>query len=255
MTELSIQGHTLLAESISPMVETTENAVLRLRQIRLAASTRAYRARGCRAIRCQGCLLAERLCLCDTIKPQRASSRFCLVMFDTEPLKPSNTGRLIADILPDTQAFLWARTAVDPALIAAIQDPTRQPYVVFPEKYAEPPRQVLNQLPISDKPPLFILLDGTWTEAKKMFRKSPYLAGLPMLSLNVTNTSDYLLREAQRPEQHCTVEVAAALLQQAGDLQAAEGLTAHFHYFRQQYLAGKPHHPVARVTANAEEIA
>lgn len=246
--------HELMAQSVSPTVMTT-NAVLRLRQQRLAASTRAYRARGCRAIRCQNCLLAERLCLCDTIKPQLANSRFCLIMFDTEPLKPSNTGRLIADILPETQAFLWARTEVEPALLAAIGDPTRQPYVVFPEKYAEPPRQVLNQLPASDKPPLFILLDGTWNEAKKMFRKSPYLADLPMLSLNVTTTSDYLLREAPRPEQHCTVEVAAALLQQAGDTLAAEGLTAHFHYFRQQYLAGKPHHPVGRVTASLEKIA
>ncbi|CNI26430.1 DTW domain-containing protein [Yersinia aldovae] len=249
MTESSDIDHVL------PTVITTENAVLRLRQQRLAASTRAYRARGCRAIRCQGCLLTERFCLCDTIKPQPANSRFCLIMFDTEPLKPSNTGRLIADILPDTQAFLWARTEVEPALLTAIRDPSRQPYVVFPEKYAEPERQVLNQLPISNKPPLFILLDGTWNEAKKMFRKSPYLAGLPMLSLNVTGTSDYRLREAPRPEQHCTVEIAAALLQQAGDIQAADGLTAHFHYFRQQYLAGKPHHPVGRVTASIEEVA
>ncbi|WP_145601005.1 tRNA-uridine aminocarboxypropyltransferase [Yersinia frederiksenii] len=246
---------TLNNEQLLPVNITTENAVLRLRRQRLALSTRPYRARGCRAIRCQGCLLTERFCLCDTIKPQPASSRFCLVMFDTEPLKPSNTGRLIADILPDTQAFLWARTEVDPELLAAIQDPRRQPYVVFPEKYAEPERLVLNQLPISDKPPLFILLDGTWTEAKKMFRKSPYLASLPLLSLNVSNASDYLLREAPRPEQHCTVEVAAALLQQAGDIQAADGLTVHFHYFRQQYLAGKPHHPVGRVTASIEDIA
>ncbi len=90
---------------------------------------------------------------------------------------------------------------------------------------------MINQLPISDKPPLFILLDGTWTEAKKMFRKSPYLAGLPLLSLQVSHLSDYQLREAQRPEQHCTVEVATALLHQAGDIQAAEGLRDHFHYF------------------------
>ncbi|MNT97512.1 DTW domain protein [compost metagenome] len=53
-------------------------------------------------------------------------------MFGAEPLKPSNTGRLIADILPETQAFLWSRTEVDPALLAAINDPERQPYVVFP---------------------------------------------------------------------------------------------------------------------------
>lgn len=86
------------------------NAVLRLRQQRLEQSTKPFRARGCRVVRCQRCLLPRKRCLCDTIQPQDARSRFCLVMFDTEPLKPSNTGRLIADILPDTQAFLWSRT-------------------------------------------------------------------------------------------------------------------------------------------------
>ena len=47
--------------------------------------------------------------LCSTTLAQ-AKSRFCLLMFDTEPMKPSNTGRLIADILPDTTAFQWSRT-------------------------------------------------------------------------------------------------------------------------------------------------
>lgn len=84
----------------------TDNAVLRLRQQRLARSTRPFRARGCRVVRCDNCLLPQAHCLCPTITPRTAISRFCLVMFDTEPLKPSNTGRLIADILPDTAAYL-----------------------------------------------------------------------------------------------------------------------------------------------------
>lgn len=124
-----------------------DNAVLRLRAERLAKSTRPYLARGSRVIRCQGCLLPKRNCLCSHIEPQQADSRFCLVMFDTEPLKPSNTGRLIADILPNTQAFMWSRTEVDPALLAAIADPTRQPYVVFPASFVEPPRPVFTALP------------------------------------------------------------------------------------------------------------
>lgn len=228
----------------------TANAVLRLRQFRLDRATRPFLARGCRVARCQGCLLPQKQCLCSTITPQQASSRFCLIMFGAEPLKPSNTGRLIADILPDTQAFLWARTEVDPALLAAIRDPTRQPYVVFPGSYALPGREVVTQLPADAKPPLFIMLDGTWAEARKMFRKSPYLDALPVFSLNVTQVSDYQLREASRAEQHCTAEVAAALLAQAGDQAAADGLDQHFRYFRQQYLAGKPTRQEAPVTAS-----
>lgn len=230
----------------------TLNAVLRLRQFHLDRSTRPFLAHGCRVARCQGCLLPHKNCLCDTICPQLAASRFCLIMCYAEPLKPSNTGRLIADILPNTQAFLWSRTEIDPKLLQAIADPGHQPYVVFPASYADADRPVFSELPADGKPPLFIMLDGTWAQARKMFRKSPYLNQFPVFSLNVATASDYQLREASRAEQHCTAEVAAALLQKAGDIQAAEGLNQHFSFFRQRYLAGKPTRPEAPVTTVAQ---
>ncbi|MBJ7223834.1 MULTISPECIES: tRNA-uridine aminocarboxypropyltransferase [unclassified Brenneria] len=223
------------------------NAVLRLRQQRLEQSTKPFRARGCRVVRCQRCLLPATACLCHTIRPQDSHSRFCLVMFDTEPLKPSNTGRLIADILPDTQAFLWSRTSPDPQLLTALKNSDYQPYLVFLADDAEPGRQVFRQLPASGKPPLFVLLDGTWPEARKMFRKSPYLDGLPILSLNVDALSRYQLREASHAGQHCTAEIAIALLAQAGDDTAAASLSVHFDRFRERYLAGKPHHTLREI--------
>lgn len=222
----------------------SENAVLRLRAQRLARATRPFLARGNRVQRCQRCLLPQKQCLCATIQPHKARSRFCLVMFDTEPMKPSNTGRLIADILPDTDAFGWSRTEPDPLLLAAVRHPGYQPMVVFPASYADENRKVLTSPPISGKPPLFIMLDGTWTEARKMFRKSPWLDALPVMSLNVTSPSQYTLREAHGEGQHCTAEVAVELLKQAGDIAAAQGLLHYFNAFRHAYLAGKPHHPV-----------
>lgn len=228
----------------------SENAVLRLRAQRLARATRPFLARGNRVLRCQRCLLPHKNCLCATLQPQQARSRFCLVMFDTEPMKPSNTGRLIADILPETQAFGWSRTEPDAALLAAVQTADYQPMVVFPGAYADADRQVLTTPPIGGKPPLFIMLDGTWTEARKMFRKSPWLDSFPVMSLDVATPSRYTLREAHAPGQHCTAEVAAALLEQAGDVPAAQALQQHFERFRQAYLAGKPHHPIHAQTDN-----
>ena len=222
----------------------TENAVLRLRAERLARATRPFLARGNRISRCQRCLLPKKNCLCATLQSVEARSRFCLVMFDSEPMKPSNTGRLIADILPDTQAFGWSRTDPDPALLAAVSNPDVQPLVVFPESYADADRPVINAPPLSGKPPLFIMLDGTWTEARKMFRKSPWLDKLPVMSLTLTKPSNYQLREAHAEGQHCTAEVAAELLLQAGDVAAGTALFQHFDLFRQRYLAGKPHHPI-----------
>ncbi|MEQ1977208.1 tRNA-uridine aminocarboxypropyltransferase [Xenorhabdus sp. SGI240] len=218
------------------------NAVYQLRQRRLARSTRPFLARGCRVPRCLHCLLPQKKCLCEMISPANAQSRFCLIMFDTEPMKPSNTGKLIADILPDTCAFLWSRTEPDQQLLDVVRDPTRQPYLIFPDSYATPPRTVYQKIPANPKPPLFIILDGTWPEARKMFRKSPYLDDIPLLSMNNIAKMDYLLRIPSRTEQHCTAEVAAAALELAGDIEAAQSLLNHFNHFREQYLAGKSNH-------------
>lgn len=229
-----------------------DNAVLRLRAERLARATRPFLARGNRVRRCQRCLLPLTNCLCDSIKPQPSRSRFCLVMFDTEPMKPSNTGRLIADILPETEAFLWSRIDPPADLLRLVASDEYQPMVVFPASYAASPREVLTVPPSSGKPPLFIMLDGTWTEARKMFRKSPYLDALPVISVDLTMTSAYRLRAAHGEGQYCTAEVAAALLELAGDNQAASGLQEHFVHFRERYLAGKPHHQ-ASITAESKE--
>ncbi|WP_421550641.1 tRNA-uridine aminocarboxypropyltransferase [Kluyvera intermedia] len=218
-----------------------DNAVLRLRAERLARATRPFRARGNRVRRCQRCLLVTGYCLCNTIVPHPANSRFCLVMFDTEPMKPSNTGRLIADILPLTDAFQWSRTEPPQALLDLVKNPDYQPMVVFPSSYAGPERQVLSAPP-SGKPPLFIMLDGTWPEARKMFRKSPWLDNLPLISVDLSRVSAYSLREVHAEGQYCTAEVAIALLDLAGDTGAATALSQHFTRFRENYLAGKAHH-------------
>ncbi|MES0299998.1 tRNA-uridine aminocarboxypropyltransferase [Citrobacter sedlakii] len=231
----------------------TENAVLKLRAERLARATRPFLARGNRIRRCQRCLLPLKLCLCATLSPSWAKSRFCLVMFDTEPMKPSNTGRLIADTLPDTAAFQWSRTEPPQALLDLVQDPAYQPMVVFPASYASEEREVILAPP-TDKPPLFIMLDGTWPEARKMFRKSPYLDHLPVISVDLSRLSAYHLRGIHAEGQYCTAEVAIALLDLAGDTDAAGALGEHFSRFKTRYLAGKTQHQGSVTAQLAESV-
>ena len=168
----------------------------------------------------------------------------CLLMADIEPLKPSNTGWLIADVVADTFAFGWARTEVDPTLLALLNDPQWQPYVVFPAEFADATRVVNNVAHSDHKRPLFILLDGTWDEARKMFRKSPYLQNLPVLSLQPEHLSRYQLRRAQSEAHLCTAEVGAMCLALADDTQAAEALNAYFEVFTEHYLKAKQQLPV-----------
>lgn len=162
----------------------------------------------------------------------------CLIMAEFEPLKPSNTGWLIADVVPDTAAFAWSRLHVAPALLALLADPQWQPYVVFPGEFAAPERVVTALMP-SAKRPLFVLLDGTWSEARKIFRKSPYLNALPVLSLRPGQLSRYRLRRSTHEHHFCTSEVAALCLALAGDLQAAQTLEAYLDVYSSRYLRAK----------------
>ena len=90
-----------------------------------------------------------------------------------------------------------------------------------------------------NKRPLFIFLDGTWREAKKMIRKSPYLDSLPVLSITAEKLSDYRLRVAPHAHQLGTAEVAIMVLALAGETDAATKLEQHFMKFRDAYLLGK----------------
>ncbi|CEG51258.1 MULTISPECIES: tRNA-uridine aminocarboxypropyltransferase [Stutzerimonas] len=217
------------------------HAVARLRSERLAKSLKPFVARGSRASRCERCRVPFSHCLCPWLPTIESDCGVCLLMHDIEPLKPSNTGWLIADVVRDTFAFTWQRTGVDPRLLALLADPQWQPLVIFPGEYAES-RRVVEQVERENaKRPLFILLDATWTEARKMFRKSPYLDGLPVLSLRPEVLSRYRLRRSTRSDHLCTAEVAALCLDLAGDSAAANTLDALLDVFTEHYLGAKYH--------------
>ena len=237
------------------------HAVSRLRSERLARSSKPFLARGgSRVERCAGCRLPASHCLCSLQPAVAARAGVCLLMADIEPLKPSNTGWLIADVVADTFAFGWARTEVDPALLALLADPQWQPYVVFPGEYVLPERVVteLLALPATDsasaKRPLFILLDATWPEARKMFRKSPYLDRLPVLSLQPQQLSRYRLRRSRCEAHLCTSEVAALCLELAGDHAAALALEAYLDVFTHHYLQAKNQLPPAWGSAAHQQL-
>jgi DTW domain-containing protein len=165
-------------------------------------------------------------------------------MADIEALKPSNTGWLVADVVADTFAFGWARTDVDPALLALLADEQWQPYLVFPEAFVPGGRVVTQVQAAPAKRPLFVLLDATWPEARKMFRKSPYLDKLPVLNLQSEQLSQYKLRRSQQDSHFCTSEVAALCLALNGEPLAAQTLTAYLDVFTSHYLLAKQQLPV-----------
>lgn len=215
-----------------------------LRARELAKTRKPFMARGSKVKRCPSCLLPRTGCICAARPRPLEGSAFCFIMYFGEAFKPTNTGRLVADVVRNSHAFLWDRTQPDPAMLALLKDPRYAPILVFPRQYALPQRWIDRPGDVIDsgsgRMPLYVMLDGTWREAKKMFR-SEYLANLPVLGLEPETRSTYQLREAVHLHQLCTAEVAAQVLALGGDQAAADALTNYFAVFRRNYIAGKPH--------------
>lgn len=234
------------------------HAVHQLYLFRKSLSTTTYKARGQRVIRCQLCQLAKKYCICNIAPKKEAintNAAFLLLMYDTEVLKPSNTGKLIADLIPNTYAFLWSRTTKNEELLALLEDEKWQPFVVFPKEYVEAERPVYTKDLVCNhgKKPLFIMLDGSWREAKKMFRKSPYLDRFPIVSFDpqsslnsnvplsnaqptpVGDDSRYTVRKTSLEHQFSTAEVAARVLDMFGEKDNAQLLDLWFDVFNYQY--------------------
>lgn len=220
----------------------------RLRNECLSESTRPFLARGASVKRCQRCLLGRTACICPWRAEMHIEVDIILLMHRDEVFKPTNTGRLIADVFPaNTHVFSWSRTQPPAALLTILADSARYPVVVFPpgDNYVGLIHTVKPELPPQQRLTL-ILLDGTWKQARKMFKTSRWLSGLPVMVLNGTPEGRYAVRQAATEGQLATAEATAALLSQCEESIAAQLLADYFNVFNQHYIATRMNTPLVR---------
>jgi len=152
--------------------------------------------------------------------------------------RTSNTGRLIEDIIEGTENFVWSRTHEPQKLVADLKDPANQVYLIFPGDRPEE-RERLKAYEATDKNIIFLIIDGTWKEVRKILRKSPYLQKLPILDLNPQSKTAYHLRRNKDDNHLCTAEVAIDLLKLVGDQDQASQLGHYYHTFLHLYEEGR----------------
>ncbi|WP_217434841.1 tRNA-uridine aminocarboxypropyltransferase [Marinifaba aquimaris] len=219
------------------------NAFKKLRHERLKESSRPFNARGKLLKRCPECQLGEHVCICGYQVKAELNFDFVLLMHRDEILKPTNTGRLIADLFPEqTHACCWHRTEPSADLLAILNDPKRQCLIVFPAEATET-RAVYSSFDAlapkieTDKRLTFILLDGTWKQAKRMVQLSRYLDTVPAFSFDINNAGEYAVRKALKPNQVCTAEAASLLIEQMKEPDNAQLLLDYFTVFNQHYAS------------------
>lgn len=216
-----------------------------LYQQRLAQSTKPFNARGSKVVRCQYCQVSQKDCLCEHQPDIKSDIAVMLILSENEVFKPSNTGRLILDTVQEGYAYQWSRTEPAQEMLDVLADPQYQPIVVFPDEYVEQKERLLlseTQPLNSDKKPLLIFLDGSWREARRIFKKSPYLDGLPVMSINPSEVSQYMMRRSDNEQHLATAEVAILVLKALGREKTANVLADWFGVFRESYMNSKTRH-------------
>jgi len=207
-----------------------------LREKCLAKSSREFKARGKSVRRCSNCQLADYACICDYRPQLQSRSEFILLMHRNEVFKPTNTGRLIADVLPqNTHVACWSRTEPEPQLLALLKDERRRCFIVFPE--GDDNHCATSGLPQDDKINTFILLDGTWKQGRRMLTLSRWLDGIAVLAFPETLMRGYAVRKSEHRYQLSTAEAGGLCLQLTGETTQANRLFDYFTLFNQHYVA------------------
>ncbi|WP_249976164.1 tRNA-uridine aminocarboxypropyltransferase [Vreelandella olivaria] len=220
---------------------------------------REFKARGSFVRRCEGCNLPELNCLCPYQVKAESDAQVWLLTHPLEHYKPTNTGRLIGDVLAQTRVFSWYRTAPDVQLAALLEDPRYAPFVIFPDDQPDYADRVVDIGAVhaakrQPRIPVFVVLDGTWRQARRMFRKSPYLDTLPVLPLRTERETRYRLRKPASKAHLCTAEVAIELLRQSGDEAAAGALDDYFDVFNDSYAASRFYHKIDEITPAMQRL-
>ncbi|QBF84234.1 DTW domain-containing protein [Shewanella maritima] len=169
-----------------------------------------------------------------------------LLTHSRELMRPSNTGKLVAEVYCDCLVVEWQRKEPDQNLLARLQ--TGKYALVYKddrassseehsaENGAEPSEVSRSIQPITESVAAssvswqefagVVIIDSTWQEARKIYNKSPYLHSLAHVYIASETESSYQLRRNQVDGGLCTAECAAHLLAIVGQQQSSDNILA-----------------------------
>lgn len=147
-----------------------------------------------------------------------------------------NTARLVELQLERAERYVAVKLDEVPQIHSRLHDPQAPAILLYPGEGA---RDLASEPP--DGAVTLVVLDGTWWQARKLFRQNPELAALPRYGLAPSAPSRYRIR--REPALHCisTIEAvgeALALLEPNGFdrealLRPFEAMVDHQLYYAQ----------------------
>jgi DTW domain-containing protein len=157
---------------------------------------------------CLRCRRPESVCYCRHVAPIPTSTRVLLLQHPRERDMPIGTARMASLCLEGSELHVGLRWPGESTAVArALADPSRPAALLYPGEGAvdvlqEPPRG----------PVTLVVVDGTWSQTRKVVRDNPALAALPRYAFTPPAPSEYRIRK--EPDEACvsTIEALAHVL-------------------------------------------
>ncbi len=159
---------------------------------------------------CARCRRPQAVCYCAHIAPIPTATRVVLLQHPRERDVPIGTARMASLCLPNSELHVGVRWQGSQALARALSDPTRPAALLYPGDARVPAIDVVASPPKG--PVTLIVIDGTWSLARKVVRENPELQALPRFAFTPRAPSEYRIRREPHEAYVSTIEALVYVL-------------------------------------------
>lgn len=178
---------------------------------------------------CERCQRPLVVCYCEFITELPTRTRVLLLQHPRERKVGIGTARIARLALPNSELRVGVDFSQDKIVTEAVK---QNAYLLFPSKTAIDLHEVKQETPIT-----LVVVDGTWWQARSLWKRNPMLAALPHVRFTPNAPSNYRIRH--EPADHCvaTIEALAHVLGTLeGDSKKFEALLPPFHAMVEKQL-------------------
>ncbi len=162
---------------------------------------------------CHRCMLQHEICVCGVLPRVETRTEIVLIRHVTEVLLTSNTGRFAALSLPNSRMLGYGGgEAFDASQLGG--EGTALLYCSGPQRE------------LTFVPTRLVVLDGSFRQARRMYKRVPELRDLPELTLPAPRVTPTRLRRPTQPDGMSTIEAIAAALSELEGPEVAAPLWA-----------------------------
>lgn len=176
---------------------------------------------------CPRCYMRREICICPILPTVQTQTEFLILRHVREAGRPSNTGRLVTLAMPNSRIITCGGgnlTGLSSMLSSIDKNLLNRPgtWLLWPDG-TNAPADLSDIAP----PDRVVVLDATWRQARRLYKRLPVLHAMPRLHLPAPRPRNRLRRQ-HRSDGMSTIEAVAAAITRFEGAYVAEPLEKLF---------------------------